>query len=102
MPSILTDAGAPTPEEVAALQQRVRRRVLRWFPVQAISAARMPRRWPAHSTSADFPSMPRGQARKARDEAPGPFRWYSDYIATYFERDVRRMSAIHDLSLFQR
>ncbi len=29
-------------------------------------------------------------------------RWYADYIATYLERDLHRLSAVHDLSLFQR
>lgn len=36
------------------------------------------------------------------DRPVNPSRWYSDYIGTYVERDVRQMSAIHDLSLFQR
>lgn len=36
------------------------------------------------------------------DRPVDPSRWYSDYVATYVERDVRQMSAIHDLSLFRR
>lgn len=36
------------------------------------------------------------------DRPLAPQRWYSDYVATYVERDVRQISAIHDLSLFQR
>ncbi len=29
-------------------------------------------------------------------------RWYSDYLATYIERDLRQLAAIKDMSLFQR
>jgi len=36
------------------------------------------------------------------DRPVTPDRGYSDYVATYVERDVRQISAIHDLSLFQR
>jgi predicted AAA+ superfamily ATPase len=36
------------------------------------------------------------------DRPVDPGRWYADYMATYVERDVRQMSAIHDLSLFRR
>jgi len=36
------------------------------------------------------------------DRPVDPSRWYADYIATYVERDVRQMSAIHDLSSFRR
>lgn len=30
-----------------------------------------------------------------------PLSWYTDYITTYIERDVRQLQAISDLSLFQ-
>jgi len=44
----------------------------------------------------------RGLYPAVYDRPLTPQRWYSDYIATYVERDVRQISAIHDLSLFQR
>lgn len=31
-----------------------------------------------------------------------PRRWYTDYVTTYLERDVRQVKNVTDLSLFQR
>lgn len=39
-------------------------------------------------------------ALRSRDVEPA--RYYADYVATYLERDVRRLSAVHDLGTFQR
>jgi len=36
------------------------------------------------------------------DHSLRPSRWYSDYVATYLERDLRQLTAIHDLAVFQR
>ncbi len=36
------------------------------------------------------------------DRALRTYRWYSDYLATYLERDLRQLAAIQDLSVFQR
>jgi uncharacterized protein len=36
------------------------------------------------------------------DRGLRPDRWYADYLATYLERDLRQLSTIQDLSLFQR
>lgn len=46
--------------------------------------------------------MLRGLYPAIYDRPLDPSRWYADYVATYVERDVRQMSAIHDLSLFRR
>jgi predicted AAA+ superfamily ATPase len=39
-------------------------------------------------------------ALRSRDVDPA--RYYADYVATYLERDVRRLTAVHDLGTFQR
>lgn len=44
----------------------------------------------------------RGLYPPVHDRPLDPPRWYADYLATYVERDVRQMSAIHNLSLFRR
>jgi predicted AAA+ superfamily ATPase len=44
----------------------------------------------------------RGLYPPLHDRALDPARWYSNYVASYLERDVRQMSAVHNLSLFQR
>ncbi|MEE9494622.1 MAG: ATP-binding protein [Gammaproteobacteria bacterium] len=36
------------------------------------------------------------------DRPVAPVHWYSDYVATYIERDVRQMINVQDLSTFQR
>lgn len=36
------------------------------------------------------------------DRGLRPPRWYSGYVATYVERDLRQLSSIQDLDLFQR
>ncbi len=36
------------------------------------------------------------------DRAPPPMDWYSDYIQTYAERDVRQILKVQDLGTFQR
>jgi len=36
------------------------------------------------------------------DRAVSPGDWFSNYVATYLERDVRQLLAVRDLSLFQR
>ena len=36
------------------------------------------------------------------DRAVAPGDWFSNYVSTYLERDVRQLLAVRDLSLFQR
>jgi hypothetical protein len=42
-----------------------------------------------------------GQYPPLYDRALDPVDWYADYIRTYVERDVRQITAVHDLNLFQ-
>jgi predicted AAA+ superfamily ATPase len=42
-----------------------------------------------------------GQYPPLYDRDVDPVDWYADYIRTYVERDVRQISAVQDLNLFQ-
>ncbi len=44
----------------------------------------------------------RGFYPRIYDRHVPPSRFYSDYIATYLERDLRALRAVHDLTQFQR
>jgi predicted AAA+ superfamily ATPase len=43
----------------------------------------------------------RGQYPPLYDRDVHPVDWYADYIRTYVERDVRQITAVQDLNLFQ-
>jgi len=43
-----------------------------------------------------------GSYPPVHDRRLRPERWYADYLATYLERDLRQLSNIQDLALFQR
>jgi predicted AAA+ superfamily ATPase len=44
----------------------------------------------------------RGAYPPLYDRPIGPELWFPNYVATYLERDVRRLLAVRDLTLFQR
>ena len=62
------EAAALTPEDLAAVQQQVRARVLRWFARAGISTPPMRATWPAGTTAGASRWMPRC-ASKAADRA---------------------------------
>jgi hypothetical protein len=47
-------------------------------------------------------AMWRGQYPPVIDRGVPPGRWYADYMATYIERDVRRLINVRDLNFFRR
>ncbi len=46
--------------------------------------------------------MWQGAYPPVHDRKLRPRRWYADYMATYIDRDVRKLSAVHDLETFHR
>ncbi len=44
----------------------------------------------------------RGSYPPVYDRGLRPGRWYSNYLATYIERDVRQLAAVQDLDVFHR
>jgi len=46
--------------------------------------------------------MWRGSYPPIHDREIRPASWYASYLATYLERDLRQISAVQDLNLFQR
>ena len=55
-----------------------------------------------HATVSIEALMSTGAYPRIYDKQLDPRRWYSDYVTTYLERDVRQVKNVTDLNLFQR